>query len=194
MEKKKRLEKGMSLIVVIMIMSFMLTVGVVLLTVTGTGPKIAGNIRTQQQAFNAAEAGFDAAWTLIEENFASGTWTSFDEHYLKDPTGIDDPSSVQYYFRSLTDLGIFDLVDPNGDEIPDVSNILYYQEPYIMESGSQLDTRYTYTVFLIDDETGTGTTDSSDALLVCIGCVKLGNKIVSTSRLEMLLASLLPGS
>jgi hypothetical protein len=187
-------ERGISLIIVIMIMSFMLTVGVALLTITSTGPKVAANIRSQQQAFNAAEAGFDTAWTTIEENFASGLWGSFEDHYLKKPNGIDDPSSENYYFRGLTDDEILNLIDPGGDGVADLDNVLYYQEPFITEKGGTLDSRYTYTVFLIDDETGTKTSDPADALMVCIGCVKVGNKILSTSRLEVLLNTLVPGA
>jgi len=187
-------EKGTSLIIVIMIMSFMLILGLALITVTSTGSKVAGNIRSQQQAFNAAEAGFDTAWMAIEEDFASGTWSSFEGHYLKDPLGIDDPSSENYYFRGLNDDEILNLIDPGSDGVADLDNVLYYQEPYMAEKGGSLDSRYTYTVFLIDDESGTGTTDSTDALMVCIGCVKVGNRILSTSRLEVLLVSLVPGS
>ena len=58
-------ERGVSLIIVILVMAFMLTVGIALVTITSTGPAVAGNIRLQDQAFNAAEAGFDAAWTSI---------------------------------------------------------------------------------------------------------------------------------
>ena len=60
-------EKGMALVVVILVLAFLQVVGVVLLTVTSTGPRVAGNIRAQQQAYNGADAGFDTAWTMVEE-------------------------------------------------------------------------------------------------------------------------------
>ena len=186
--------RGISLIIIVMIMFFMLTVGIALVSLTSTGPKVAANIRSQQQAFNAAEAGFDTAWTTIEENFASGFWSSFEDHYLKDPDGIDNPSSENYYFRGLIDTEILNLIDPGGDGVADLDNVLYFQEPYITEKGGGSDSRYTYTVFLIDDEQGAGATDPADALLVCIGCVKVGNTISSTSRLEVLLNTLVPGA
>jgi hypothetical protein len=39
-------------------------------------------------------------------------------------------------------------------------------------------------VFLIDDEAGGGVADATDAILVCIGTVELGNTI-TTTRLEI---------
>jgi len=71
-------EKGVGLIVVILVLSFMMSVGLVLITTTSTGPEVAGNIRDQQQAFNAAEAGFDNTWLTIDGYFVEGGWTSFD--------------------------------------------------------------------------------------------------------------------
>ncbi|MFQ6038086.1 MAG: PilX N-terminal domain-containing pilus assembly protein, partial [Candidatus Aminicenantales bacterium] len=82
------LERGSGLIVVILVMAFLVSVGVALITVTGIGSRVTGNVRAQQQAFNAAEAGFDAAWIAIEDAFLNETWTSFDGHYLTEPAGI----------------------------------------------------------------------------------------------------------
>jgi hypothetical protein len=45
-----------------------------------------------------------------------------------------------------------------------------------------------YTAFLIDDEAGGSTADPSDAILVVIGVVRAGTRILSTSRLEIVLA------
>jgi len=191
-EINRKSEQGFGLVIVIIILAFLLGMGIVMLSLTGTGTQIAGNIRTQDQAFNAAEAGFDLAWISIEENFLNGIWANFTDHYLKDPTGIDLPYAVNY-FRKLTDLEIFDQLDPNGDGTADVTNVLYFKEPYIKDAGGQYNMRYTYTVFLIDDEAAGGTSDATDVLMVCIGAVGYGTEL-TTSRIEVLLATELPGS
>lgn len=191
--EEKHLERGASIIVVVIIMSFIITIGVLLLTITGTGTKVAGNIRTQQEAFNAAEAGFDAGWTAIDGYFADGTWSSFEGHFLKEPHGIDLPDSKKNYFRRLTDIEILNLIDPNGDGNPDLNNILFYLQPYVTNSEGQLDLKYTYTVFLIDDKANGGEEDPSSALMICIGSVRTGNKM-TTSRLEISLAAKFEGS
>ena len=188
----KKSEKGVALIVVILTLSFLLTVGVVLLTVTATGPQVAGNIRTQQQAFNAAEAGFDATWLTIEDYFLNLVWTSFENHYLKDPTGIDLPISNNY-FRKLTDAEILDYIDPDGDGTSNLPNVLFCKQPYYRDDKGILDTRYTYTAFLIDDEAGGGAPEPGDAILVCIGSLTFGSAVI-TSRLEIELAVELPGA
>jgi len=180
-------EKGVALIVVIWVMGFLLSIGLVLLTVTGTGPKVAGNVRTQQQAFNAAEAGFDVAWTQIEEFFETSVWSTFDEHYLIQPNNqIDNPTHANY-FRKLTNLEILDIIDPDGDGTPDVDNILFCRQPYVQKQDGSWDMRYTFTVFLIDDEAAGGTAEPNDAILVCIGCAGVGNNL-TTARLEIELA------
>ena len=186
-----RQERGVSLIIVILVLAFLQIVGLMLLMVTRTGSRVAGNMRTQQMAYNAAEAGFDVGWTEIEEFFADGEWTSFDGHYLTEPSGIDDPQSDNY-FRRLTDLEVLDLIDPDGDGTPDVSTVIFFREPYIDKGGSP-DPRYTYTVFLIDDEAGGSTPDPGDALLVCIGCVGIDTNM-TTSRLEIELVIQVPGT
>jgi len=194
MERKKRIstlnnqphpvhERGMGLIVVIMVLAFLQIIGFTLLMVTGTGSKVAGNVRTQQMAYNAAEAGFDVGWTTIEEAFANAEWNGFDGHYLTEPTGIDDPLSDNY-FRRLTDQEMLDLIDPDEDGNPDLSYVVFCRQPYIKVGGGGFKTTHTYTVFLIDDEAGAGTPDPSDALMVCIGCVGTGNN-VTTTRLEI---------
>jgi hypothetical protein len=191
-------EKGMALIIVVIVLAFLQVIGLVLLQVTGTGPKVAGNIRTQQQAYNAAEAGFDVAWTNIEEFFGLGEWAHFDGHYLSEPSGIDDPQSDNY-FRRLTDLELLNLIDPDGDATPDVSTVIFCRKTFIptedeiykTEDGT--DTRFRYTVFLIDDEAGGGISDPNDALLVCIGSATLGESI-TTSRLEIELVLERPGT
>jgi hypothetical protein len=180
------------------VLAFLQVIGLVLLQVTGTGPKIAGNIRTQQQAYNAAEAGFDVAWTEIEEYFSLGDWVQFDGHYLTEPIGIDDPQADNY-FRRLTDLELLNLIDPDGDDTPDLSTVIYCRKTYVptqeekykTEDGT--DTRYRYTVFLIDDEAGGGIPDPNDVLMVCIGSVTIGESI-TTSRLEIELVLERPGT
>jgi hypothetical protein len=179
-------ERGVALIIVIWVMGFLLSIGLVLLTVTGTGPKVAGNVRTQQQAFNAAEAGFDVAWTQIEEYLETSVWTNFDEHYLTQPSGVDLPIDNNY-FRKLTNLEILDIIDPDGDGTADVDNVLFCRQPYIQKQDGSWDLRYTFTVFLIDDEAGGGTAEPNDAILVCIGCAGVASNL-TTARIEIELA------
>ena len=117
-------EKGMALVIVVIVLAFLQVIGLVLIQVTGTGPKVAGNIRTQQQAYNTAEAGFDVAWTEIEEYFSIGDWAHFDGHYLIEPAGIDVPQSDNY-FRRLTDVELLNLIDPDKNNTPDVSTVIF---------------------------------------------------------------------
>ncbi|MFQ6083328.1 MAG: pilus assembly PilX N-terminal domain-containing protein [Candidatus Aminicenantia bacterium] len=175
-------KSGSALIIALLMVAFLSSVGVLLLLVTGTGPKVAGNVALQGRAFNAAEAGFDAAWAQVEGNFEQDTWVDFDNHYLTEPTGIDLPSDDNY-FRKLTDLEILNLIDPDGDGNPDVANVIFFRQAYIPDSDSPdgMNHDYTYTVFLIDDEAGSGTADPLDALLVCIGTSPLN----TTKRLEI---------
>ena len=184
-------EKGMALIIVVIVLAFLQVIGLVLLQVTGTGPKVAGNIRTQQQAYNAAEAGFNVAWTNIEEYFGLGDWAHFDGHYVYEPAGIDDPQSDNY-FRRLSDIEILNLIDTDWDGTSDVENVIFCRQPYV-QTESGMDNRYRYTAFLIDDEAGGGIADPSDAILVCIGTVELGNTI-TTTRLEIELVLERPGT
>jgi len=174
--------RGVGIIIVIMVLAFLLSIGLVLLTVTATGPKVAGNIRWHEEAFSAAEAGFDAAYELLDGNF-SGIWSNFDSHCLTEPTGIDDPLSTEY-FRKKTDEEVLNMLGNFETGSANFTNILFYKTEYINISGTGMDTRHTYTVFLIDDEAGAPSSDPLDALMVCIGCVELGGSLV-TSRLEI---------
>jgi hypothetical protein len=185
-------EKGMALVIVILVLAFLQVVGIVLLTVTGTGPRVAGNIRSQQQAYNGADAGFDTAWTMIEEAFASGNWVRFDGHYLAEPVGIDDPTSDDY-FRKLTDRELLDLIDPDEDGLPNINFVLYCRQVYVRNYDGSFDPRYTFTAFLIDDEAGSAVPDPADCILVCIGTVDSGAHM-TTSRIEIELAIQLPGT
>jgi hypothetical protein len=192
MTKNKKKEKGVGLIIVIMLLAFMLGTGMVLMTVTSSGSKVAGNIRSHQEAFNSAEAGFNAAYKALDNAFGDGEWTSFDGHYLIDPYGIDNPLDP-LYFRKLTDEEILNYIDSDGDGSPDVSNVLFCRQPFVKNESGDLDLKYTYTAFLIDDEAVAGSPDAGDAILVCIGTAGTGSTM-STSRLEIELAIKVPGS
>lgn len=185
-------EKGVGLIVVILVLSFMLSVGLVLITTTSTGPEVAANIRNQKRAFNAAEAGFDETWLTIDGFFTEGGWTSFDTHYLQEPSGIDLPLQDNY-FRRKTNEELLDLIGDFEAGTPSYTNILFYKQMFITDSGGELDPRFTYTAFLIDDEAAAGAPDAGDALLICIGAVQMGSRI-TTARLEIQLAIELPGT
>ncbi len=184
--RHSRQDRGSGLIVVILVMTFLVTIGVGLITITGIGSRVAGNVRAQQEAFNAAEAGFDSAWIAIEDFFLNEAWTNFDGHYLTQPAGIDLPLDTNY-FRKLTDLEMLNLLDQDGDGNPDYSNVLFFKVEFIPASGGGTDPRYTYTAFLIDDEAVGGTVDPNDVLLVCIGTAGTGPRM-STARLEVVLA------
>jgi hypothetical protein len=188
----KRAERGSGLIVIIVVIAFLLTVGVMVVTVTSTGPKVSGNVRSQEEAFNAAEAGFDASRKQMENLFSNGTWASFDGHYLVEPTGIDVPprdgAPSPFYFRSLSDEELIGLIDPDGDGLPELPNTIFFQKPFTTTQLGADDLRYTYTTFLINNEAGGGASDPNDVLLVTIGVVRVGTRILATSRLEIVLA------
>jgi len=192
MSTGRRHETGSGLIVVILIVAFLAGIGLSLLTLTSMSPKVSGSLRSHEEALNAAEAGFDAARLLIADRMSSGQWASFDGHYLTQPTGIDLPlvlnSPNPSYFRRKTDQELLQAFDPNGDGTPDVPNLLFFNQTFATSGQGQTDLRYTYTVFLINDEAGGGTADARDALLVTIGVIRAGNSILDSVRLEILLA------
>ena len=179
-------QKGSGLIVVILVMVFLVAIGVGLITVTNIGSRVTGNVRAHQEAFNAAEAGFDLAWITVEDFFLNQAWTSFDGHYLTEPAGIDIPLDVNYY-RYMTDQELLEVLDQNGDGNPDYANVIFFKQEYIPTPSGGTDPRYTYTAFLIDDEAAGGMSDHGDALLICIGTAGTGHRM-STSRLEIALA------
>ncbi len=190
---------GSGLIIVILVLAFMMAVGLVVLTISSTGPKVSSAMRFQEEAFNVAEAGFNEAKILIEDAFGSRQWSSFSEHYLTQPKNIDIPfinnkltQPNPYYFRRLTDEQILLLLDPDRDGIPDVppEQLIFFEQPFIRNISGELDYRFRYTVFLIDDEAGTGrASDPKDVLMVCIGVVRSGpqitDRILATCRLEI---------
>lgn len=190
-------KRGISLIIVIMVMAFLFSVGLLLLSITGTGPRIAGNVRFYQEAFNAAEAGFDASWALLNELFISGDWPSFANHYIEGAEDLQTPSfggecnstnNNPYYYRSLTDEEILKELDNDNDGKPNYNNLLFFNYPWLEAGQGRSDLEYSYTCFLINDEAGGTVEDPSDARLVCIGVVKAKNKILATSRIEVLIA------
>ncbi len=158
--KPHRRERGSGLIVVIMVVAFMLAVGMLLLTITGTSPKASESMRLQGLAFDAAEAGFNAAWIVLNDNFLNRVSTTFNGQYRTDfggSPGLDDPASPNY-FRGLTDAQIV------ADIHADPTNALFDSEPLAT------DPRCTFTVFLINDEApGTIVADDNDCIIVCIG-------------------------
>jgi hypothetical protein len=161
-EQRSR-ERGSGLIVIIMIVAFMLAVGMLLLTVTGMSPKASDSMRLQGMAFDAAEAGFNAAWVVLNDNFINRISTSFNGQYRTNfggAPGLDDPLSPSY-FRSLTDEQI--VADVAGDNTA-ANPALFSSEPLAT------DARCSFTVFLINDEApGTIAADDHDCILVCIG-------------------------
>jgi len=159
-DKDNRRERGSGLIVIIMIVAFMLAVGMLLLTVTGTSPKVSESLRLQGMAFDAAEAGFNAAWVILNDNFLNRVSSSFNGQYRTNfggSPGLDDPLSPSY-FRGLTDEQIV------ADIAADPTNAIFNSEPLAT------DPRCAFTVFLINDEApGTITPNDNDCILVCIG-------------------------
>jgi len=192
MNRGLRHEQGSGLIVVIMVVALLIGIGIPLLTLTSMSPKVAGAMRYHEEAFNVAEAGFDAARLLIEQNMTGGAWTDFAGHYLTQPTGIDIPMILgvpnSSYFRRLTDQEILQALDQNGDGTADVPNLLYFQQTFATNGQGQTDLRYTYTVFLINNEAGGGLANHTDALLVSIGTVRAGTRVLDSVRLEVLVA------
>ena len=130
-QSSQNCERGSSLIVVIMIVAFMLAVGVALLTITGTAPKASGSVRNQEEAFDAAEAGFDAARIAVESNFFDGLWTNLPDNCLQTPAGIDLPYDPNY-FRKKTDAEL--VADPaaGGIPLPTATNgVIFKDQPFI---------------------------------------------------------------
>jgi hypothetical protein len=179
-ETSQHPERGSSLIVVILVMALMLAVGVAILTITGVAPKVSGSVRDQEEAFNTAEAGFDAARLAIERALLDGTWANLQDNCLRTPTGIDLPLDAAY-FRRQSDVALTQALSEG------TTGVLYKDAPFLKTASGQNDLTRTYTVFLIDDEAGGGVADPTDVLLVCIGVIRAGSRVLSTSRLEVLL-------
>lgn len=147
-------ERGVALIIVIIILFFMVAVGFALFGVTRTNPDMAGNIRWHQQVFDTAEAGMDASLKLIGETVDDFT-TKYRTTFSGQP-GLDDPTSTNY-FRGLTDKQLVDDVASGTD------NFLFSTQT--LPDSSQL----CYTAFLIDNNAASPSDGHDQALLVCIG-------------------------
>jgi len=184
---RKGHESGFTLIVVILVLAFLLAVGAAVVSVTGTGTGISNNVRIQDQSLNAAEAGVDASWQQMSTAFDYQNWTSFDTHYLTEPTGIDLPTSSNY-FRKLTDQQLLSLLDQNNDGVADSANVIFYKQSFVQPDTGIPSGYLTYTVFLIDQAAGSGMEQPGAGLLVVIGTAGTG-KMMSTTRLEIELES-----
>lgn len=185
----RKRERGAGLFIVILIAAGLAAIGITLVSLTAMGPRLSGGLRSQEEAFNAAEAGFEAARSAIENNLSLGSWPNFSGRYLVQPTGIDQPfiSGVvnPAYFRRQTDQELLALFDANGDGTPDVANLLFLNQTFALNEQGQTDTRLSATAFLINKQAGGGSNDSNTALLVVIGAVRAGNRILATARLEI---------
>src|SRR4030065_905704 len=131
-------DRGATLIILIIVIAVLLAVGIRVLYLTGTGPEVAGNMRLQEQSCNAAEAGFDNAWTQIEGSYVGAGWTNFEGHYITQPTGVSDPLDASY-FRKLTDEEMLAAISPSDP------NMIFYKITYVTTQSGTLETRYAYT-------------------------------------------------
>ncbi len=185
----RKRERGAGLFIVILISAGLAAIGVTLVSLTAMGPKLSGSLRNQDAAFNAAEAGFESARTMIENSLSLGAWPTFAGRYLVQPTGIDQPlisgAPNPAYFRRYTDQELLALFDTNGDGTPDVANLLFFNQTFALNELGQTDTTLCATAFLINELAGAGSTDPTKALLVVIGVVRSGTSILATSRLEI---------
>jgi len=164
--KGMRKDRGAGLIILIIVLAFLLSVGILLLFVTGTGSLVAGNVRLQERAFNAAEAGFDAVFRLMNDNIISGAFSDFAGQYRTDFGGsanVLDAPFLSYdvpnplYFRRLTDEELWEDIENNpGDTI-------FFNQPLPNDNSLR------YTVFLINDEAPGVAANDKDCLVVCIG-------------------------
>ena len=189
--KVRKGERGSGLFIVILLVAGLAALGVSLLTLTSMGPKMSGGLRSQEEAFNAAEAGFNAAQSQIKAYFSGGTWASFEGHYLTQPTNIGLPfisgAVNPSYFRRMTDEEILLALDPGKDGTADYAPLLSFQQTFATIETGAADTRLVYTAFLINDEAAGGTPDHGDVLLVVIGVVRSGTRILASTRLEIVL-------
>jgi hypothetical protein len=192
MRTRRRRENGSGLMVVILVVALLAGIGVPLLMLTSMGPKISGSVRTHEEAFNAAEAGVEKARIFLENQLSDRTWTSFTDHYLLQPTGIGLPIDASGnpnppYFQRKTDAELLQSFDPDGDGLANVANLLAFNDLYATDEKGEVDRRLAFTAFLIDDEGGGGASDPTDALLVVIGTVRSGSRLIDSVRLEVLI-------
>jgi hypothetical protein len=178
--KGMRKERGAGLIILILVLAFLLGVGTLLLFVTGTGSQVAGNVRLQERAFNAAEAGFDAVFRLMNDNIINGVISDFSGQYRTDFGGsvnVLDVPLLSYdvpnplYFRRLTDEELWEDIETNP------ADTIFFNQTLPHDSS------LSYTVFLINDEAPGVTVNDKDCLVVCIG--KAGDN--TYARIEILI-------
>lgn len=185
-------ERGAGLFIVILIVAGLAALGMTLLTLTSMGPKMSGGLRSQEEAFNAAEAGFNAAQAVIKQYFGDGSWLNFEGHTLTQPSNIDRPligtNINPNYFRRVPDEEILLALDPGKDGVPDYGPLLFFNQTFAATETGATDPRLSYTAFLINDEAAGGAADPNDVLLVVIGVVRSGSRILATTRLEIVLA------
>jgi len=188
-------ERGSGLIIVIVIVAGLAAIGMALLTLTSMGPKMSGGLRSHEEAFNAAEAGFNAAGAVIKGYFGSGAWLNFAGHYLTQPSNIDlafiGTNVNPNYFRRVPDEELLLALYTAKDGTPDFGPLLFFNQTFATTESGSTDVRLSYTAFLINDEAIGGAADPNDALMVVIGVVRSGTgtsaRIVATSRLEIVL-------
>jgi hypothetical protein len=173
-------ERGASLIIVILIIAFMLAVGVAILTISGISSRVSGSVREQEEAFNAAEAGFEAARLAIERSLLDGTWANLGDNCLTTPPGIESPIDAAYYRRQSDQILVQALAEGN-------TGVLFKDHAFLKTAGGDDDLTRTFTVFLIEDDAGAAVPDTSDVMMVCIGIIRAGNRVLATSRIEVLI-------
>ena len=186
----RKRERGSGLFIVILIVAGLAALGVSLLTLTSMGPKMSGGLRSQEEAFNAAQA-------VIKGHFGDGSWLNFEGHTLTQPSNIDqafiaaavNPS----YFRRVPDEDLLLSLDPGKDGAADYAPLLFFNQTFATNVSGATDTRLSYTAFMINDEAAGGAVDSNDVLLVIIGAVRSGTRILATTRLEIVLAYIAGG-
>jgi len=189
--KKRDRQRGSGLFIVILIVAGLAALGMTLLTLTSMGPKMSGGLRTQEMAFNAAEAGFNTIYAAIKGYYGSGAWMGFTGHYLTQPSNIDLPwvtgSVNPNYFRRVPDEDILASLDPDKDGTANFAPLLAFNQTFATTESGATDTSLSYTAFLINDEAIGGAPDPYDAILVVIGVVKSGTRVLATARLEIVL-------
>jgi hypothetical protein len=187
--RKRSRERGSGLFIVIILVAGLAALGATLLSLTSMGPKMSAGLRTQEEAFNAAEAGYNAAFAAIKGYFGSGSWLNFSGHTLTQPSNIDLPflSGIvnQNYFRRVPDEELLLALDPGKDGTPDFGPLLSFNQTFAVTESGATDSRLSYTAFLINDEAAGGAADPNDVLLVVIGVVRGGGRILATTRLEI---------
>ncbi len=187
--RRRRGERGAGLFIVILIAAGLAAIGLTLVSLTSMGPRLSGGLRYQEQALNAAEAGFDMARAMIDSSFTLGTWPNFEGHYLTQPTGIDQPmvggAVNPGYFRRQTDQELLALFDTNNDGTAEVANLLFFNQTFALTEAGAANTALTATAFLINPQAGSGALNNRAALMVVIGVVKSGTRVLATTRLEI---------